>query len=285
MYGRGTTDMKSGIAAMMVAMQALAQADIALRGDLVFTAVADEESLGPLGTDFLVEYGLRGDMAVVGEPTNMQIEIAERGILWTEIETEGKCAHGGRPWLGVNAIYGTTDVIVALRRLEQKLTEKKHPLVRSPTISVGVIRGGERINIVPSSCTILVDRRVIPGETIQEAMDELNQILDDLKTQNPNFKASIRVVNRAEPFEISPREPIVKALEKASTLVTRRHPELKGKDACTDAHVLATKAGIITAIFGPGTTETAHTNHEYVEISKVVNAAKVYALAAYDILR
>jgi acetylornithine deacetylase/succinyl-diaminopimelate desuccinylase family protein len=283
-YGRGTSDMKAGIAAMMTAIESLVEAKVELQGDLVFTAVADEESLGPLGTKFLVEQGLRGDMAIVGEPTNMQVETAERGVLWTEIITEGKSAHGGRPWLGINAIYKMNEVINALRKLEQELGQKRHPLVRSPTISVNVINGGNRINVVPDSCSILVDRRTIPGESIETAIAEINGILEKQRSEDPSFKASLRIINCAEAFEISQEETIVQSLSKAIHLVTGQRPRLKGKDACTDAHILVTKAGIPTALFGPGLAETAHTNCEYVEITNIVEAAKVYALVAHDIL-
>lgn len=283
-HGRGASDMKSGIAAMMCAIEALVKADVKLRGNLIFTAVADEECLGPFGTDYLIREGLRGDMAIVGESTGLKIEIAERGILWTEITTIGRSAHGGRPWLGINAIYSMNKLITSLINWErQVLSKRTHPLVKSPTFNVGMIYGGEKINIVPSKCIIQLDRRLIPGESFESALKELNEIVEGLKKEDPNFQASIRVIGHANPYEISPNEPIVKAIERA-LISLNQQPELKGKDATTDGHILVNKAHIPTAIFGPGDESLAHTNYEYVEINKILIASKVYAIVALDIL-
>jgi len=288
-YGRGASDMKSGLAAMMLSAKALVAGKTRLKGDLIIAAVVDEETTGPAGTAYLVNQGLMADMAIIGEPTyyldpskGWRIEIAHRGHLWIEVTTEGKAAHGGRPWLGINAIYMMTDVINSIRRLEDQFGNRKHPLVSSPTINIGTISGGTSVNVVPDRCTMTIDRRMIPAERIEEAKLEIAHILEELG-RNDKFKASWTAINETPPFEISPNEDVVVSLRKTAAQIMGHEPTIGGKDATTDAHFLV-KAGIPTAIFGPGIVETAHTTDEYAEIQKIVEATKIYTLMAHEVL-
>jgi len=290
-YGRGTSDMKSGLSAMISSAKALVEADARLRGDLVVAAVPDEEMLGQNGTAHLVHSGLKADMAVIGEPTchrddtkRMRVEIAHRGVVWMRVGAEGKAAHGGTPWLGTNAIYAMSDAINAIRLLEKQLARKKHPLVSSPTINVGTITGGMAINIVPNRCYMTLDRRVIPTETVEEAKSELVSVVEGLRKRDERYKLTCELLNERGPFEISPDEPVVVTIRKAAQQVTGTPPSLGGKDSCTDADCLV-KSGIPTALFGPGIDETSHTADEYAEIDRIVEATKVYALTAFDLLK
>ncbi|MGA8903623.1 MAG: M20 family metallopeptidase [Candidatus Bathyarchaeia archaeon] len=282
-YGRGASDMKSGVAASMVATKALLESGVSLKGDLTFTAVADEESLGPAGTRFLLEKGLRADMGIVTEPTDLRIEVAQRGILWLEVRVDGKAAHGGRPWLGISAIYRMMDFLNALRELERQLASKKHELVTSPSINVGTIEGGFRVNVVPDTCTIRIDRRLIPGETIEEAQNEILQIFHHMKLKDPSMKETHRILVAAAPFEIPHEHPTIVALERAARTVLGQTLPIAGKDAGTDA-IWMVEAGIPTVMFGPGQYKASHTADEYAEVGKLLSGTKVLALAAYDLL-
>ncbi|HKZ43373.1 MAG TPA: M20/M25/M40 family metallo-hydrolase, partial [Candidatus Hodarchaeales archaeon] len=206
-----------------------------------------------------------------------------RGLLWTEVTTEGRAAHGARPWLGTSAVYMMNEVITAIRGLEKELTRKKHTLVSSPSINIGTISGGTRINVVPDRCVIMIDRRVIPTETAEEAKSEITKVIEGLRSIDEDFKFSLRVINETPPFQISPNEPIVDSLRRAVMKVLGHELTVGGKDETTDAHYLV-RTGIPTALFGPGIVERSHTVDEYAEIEKIVQATKIYALVACEIL-
>lgn len=199
------------------------------------------------------------------------------------MRTEGKSGHGGRPYLGVNAIYKIVGLLTRLSQLQRDLARKKHPLVSSPSMNVGTINGGTRINVVPDTCIASIDRRLIPGETIQEAVGEVLGILGELKAGDKDFKETHTVTSSADAFEISRDLPIVRALENAIGFVTGQPAPIGGKDAATDA-IWLVKSGIPTALLGLDQYKTAHTADECVEIDKLVAGTKVMALAAYDVL-
>lgn len=278
MYGRGTSDMKSGVAAAAAALKAVRLADIRLDADIVFTGVADEESAGPAGTRLMLEKGITADAAIVTEPTDLQIDIAQRGILWLKVSTMGRAAHGGRPWLGKNAIEDMMEFLQRLRKLEAELVGRKHPMVLSPSINVGTIRGGTRVNVVPDQCEICIDRRTIPGETTVEALSQIEEIVQDLQdSKRVEFKA-IEIMGESDAFEIPIQHRIVSALREAFKIECKMEPKLSGKDATSDAALLF-RAGIPTALFGPGQYQVSHTANEFVEIDKVVMGTRILAVA------
>jgi succinyl-diaminopimelate desuccinylase len=162
LYGRGTSDMKSGLMAMIMAAEALKQAGVRLKGDLILSGVADEESTAHGAKAWVQDGGLQGVGAIViGEPTNLEVYIAEKGACWLEITTFGKTAHGSMPDLGVNAVMHMTAVLQALTHLV--LPFQPHPLFDKPTMSVGTIIGGNKTNVVPDRCTTTIDLRTLPG--------------------------------------------------------------------------------------------------------------------------
>jgi len=276
MYGRGTADMKSGVASMVAAIEAIVKSGMSLCGDLILTAVADEETGSVHGTRYLIEKGLRADMAVVSEPTDLRVEIAEKGILWAEVTTQGRGSHASRPGLGVNAIDGMVEVIEELR--EVHLEGKKELFdVPEPVMSVTTIKGGTKINVIPDQCSIEIDRRLLPGESPEKALRDINDAIVRAKTRDTQLRASIRVLEEWPPMETPIEEPIVKRLVEASRSVTGREPSIGGKAAGTDAAWLVRDAGIPTALFGPGDPKLSHTPDEHVELGKVAVAGRVLA--------
>jgi len=284
MFGRGTSDMKSGVAAVAASLKSIAESGVELDGDLIFTAVADEESFGPAGTKYLLEKGIRADAAIVTEPTDLQIEIAQRGILWLNVVTEGRAAHGGRPWLGVNAIQQMVDFLTELRNLEPKLAKRKHDLVLSPSINVGTIKGGTRVNIVASSCSVEIDRRTIPGETTKQALEEIDEILQKLRAGVRPFKATFEILADSDAFEIPRDHRLVESLQEAAHYgngieQAQQQPKITGKDATSDAALLF-RAGMPTLLFGPGQYKVSHTSDEYVELDKLASGTKILAASS-----
>jgi acetylornithine deacetylase/succinyl-diaminopimelate desuccinylase len=270
LHGRGSADMKGAIAAAIAAAHEVRGSPFT--GRFVIQCVADEEVFGPLGTIALRDAGLlRGDAAIVGEPTQLGVGIAQRGLFWTRIATRGVAAHGSIPHKGVSAIEAMARVVTALRT---KTFDRKHPLLGSPTINVGTIRGGGKINIVPAQCEIEVDERVLPGDEPAALLAELEAELDALEVD-----AQIEIINRAGGYEIAEDTPIVRLALEAHEAVRGTQTRVAGMMGATDAAILNAE-GVPAIVFGPGSLALAHTTREHVEVAELADAARMYAWIA-----
>jgi len=295
LYGRGSLDMKAGLAAMIYAVETLQRTRVRLAGDLVLAIVADEVSGGHKGTGYLVRQGLlHADMAVVCEPTGEKVNVAHRGCVWMEIEIHGRSAHGGRPWLGVNAISKMGRVI---RAIEDELTpsfrERTHPLLPSPTINLGTIEGGTKFNLVADHCLLQLDRRLIPGELAAAAVKEIEDVCATvLAADTEQFRYEVREVMHVDPAEISPEAPIVRECRRAFRDVTGQEAGIGCTAGFEDAHFLL-KAGIPTAMFGPYHREresnapfftTSGMADEFVDLPEVFVGTEIYARLIQNLL-
>jgi len=282
-YGRGSSDMKSGIASFLQALSSIERSKIPLhQGAVLLHLVSDEESHGHQGMGFLTQQeGIQGHAALVGEPTDLQPVIAQKGALWLRIVAFGKSAHGSRPHLGVNAIEKMTTLV---RRLSSIPLEREHPLLGKPTLSIGMIQGGTKINIVPDRCQIEADRRLLPDERREKALEEIKEILDSLQSQDPLFQYRLEEIDFAEPAEIDSDEEIVKIGVEAIQNVTGRKPLLSGFSGFTDSRFYVNQCHIPTLIFGPGAVDQSHTTNESVEVDALVDAAHIYAMVVVDYL-
>lgn len=295
LFGQGAMDMKAGLTAIVFAVDGLQRAGRRLKGDVLVTAVADEVCGGHLGTGFLVAEGLvRADMAVVCEPTGDTVRVAHRGALWLEIEITGKSAHGGRPWLGVNAVSKASRIAAALEDvLVPSLAHRTHPLLPAPTINIGTLRGGTKFNLVADKAVLQIDRRMVPGETADAAEGEvvnLCQALCDADSEDWSFE--VRRVMHVTPGEIDADAPIVKACQKVHWMITGEDAVIGSTAGFEDAHFLL-DAGIPTAMYGPyrrtAKNEDPHyTNSgmadESVDLDDVARAARIYAQLMIDLL-
>jgi len=294
LYGRGTSDMKSGIAAMIMAAKALVEAGVKLRGELAISAVPDEETGGFAGAGYLVKNRLiKADYAVVTEPSSIgTIWNAHKGALWLEITTLGKAAHGSLPFMGINAFEKLVKVAQALESLKPKFTKKTsgHHLepkeARHPTIMIGgVVSGGVKVNVVPSRCSMTIDRRLIPEEKMIDAKKEVEEVIKGLSRKDPELKIEVKSLLEAEAAVTSKREKICKTLTKNVKQVTSVTPRFNLCTAFLDMRFLVNQAGIPTVSYGPGLLKTAHTADEYVLVDDLVIATKVLALTAMDLLK
>jgi succinyl-diaminopimelate desuccinylase len=276
-YGRGASDMKGGIASFVHALSMIDRSKIHLhQGAVVLHLVSDEESHGRQGMGFLTRKGgIQGDAVLVGEPTDLQPVIAHKGALWLRISTLGRSAHSARPHLGVNAIE---KMVKLVDRLNSIPLEKEHPLLGKPTLSIGSIRGGTKINIVPDRCDIEVDRRMLPGEKKDEVLKEMKEILNSLQLQDPLFQYRMEEIAFAEPSEVSPEEEIVRMGVESIQEVVGEKPLLRAFSGFTDSRFYINQCHIPTLIFGPGGTNQIHTTDESVEVDALVHAAHIYAL-------
>jgi acetylornithine deacetylase len=277
LYGRGAHDMKGSLAACLGAAKILADAGVRLRGDFVVAAVADEE-YGSLGTMDLIKR-CRVDAAIVTEPTNMEVCLAHKGYIWIEVETHGKAAHGSRFTEGVDAVMRMGRFLAALDRLEQALrTGPAHPLVGPPSLHAATIQGGTGLSTYAASCRLQIERRTVPGETVDGAVSQIRGIVDRLAAKDSSFVADVRPFFAREPFEIAPDAGIVRTLVAASSAVLGRQPALVGDTPWMDAALLAA-AGIETVVMGPrGAGE--HSNVEWVDVETVIQTAEILARTA-----
>jgi succinyl-diaminopimelate desuccinylase len=279
LYGRGSSDMKSGLMAMVMAADALKQAGVRLKGDLIFSGVADEET-GALGAKAWVDAGgLQGVGAIViGEPTNLEVYIAEKGAFWLEIVTYGKTAHGSMPDLGINAVMHMTAALQVLTRFS--LPFQPHPLFDKPTMNVGTIAGGHKTNVVPDRCTVTLDLRTLPGMRHEDILQDIRRTLDGLREVIPEFTYDLRVIAERAPVASDPQAPIVETALAVLEAHGRRQPPKATPGFATDASVFQPASGAPFMIFGPGIPQLAHQPNEYVEIDTYLESiALFYELA------
>ena len=276
LYGRGSCDTKAGLAAMMYAMKKLRQEGMKPRATVVLAGAVDEEH-GFSGASRLVESGFRADGAVVSEPTELEVVVAHKGCLRWKIRTAGRAAHSSKVHLGINAITKMARSICALEDvLGPAYAARSHRLLGSPTMSVGLISGGIQINTVPDSCTIQVDRRLLPGETSETVYPEFQDVLNRLEREDPDFHCQMEAPMLEDPPLETPEEsPIVAAAREACQRVLGES-RLVGVPFGTDASKLS-RAGIPSIVLGPGSIDQAHTAVEYVSVPQVVQAAAIYA--------
>jgi succinyl-diaminopimelate desuccinylase len=283
LYGRGTSDMKSGLMAMVMAAAALKQAGVRLKGDLILSGVADEET-GALGAKSWVQTGgLQGVGAIViGEPTNLEVYIAEKGACWLEITTYGKTAHGSMPDLGINAVMHMTTALHALTRLS--LPFQPHPLFDKPTMNVGTIAGGNKTNVVPDRCTATIDLRTLPGMRHEDVLQDIRQTLDGLRESIPQFTYEMRIIAERGPVASDPQAPIVETTLAILAAQGRRPTPKATPGFATDASVFQPASGAPFLIFGPGIPQLAHQPNEYVEIDTYLQSIELFCELAVKYL-
>ncbi|WP_010273393.1 M20 family metallopeptidase [Paenibacillus senegalensis] len=273
LYGRGACDTKGSLAAMLQMMEHYARNAEGLNADLILCASVDEEH-AYRGLLQFMELGLPIHGAVVGEPTNLGIVIAHKGCVRFEIETIGKAAHSSVPHEGRSAIMDMVKVLHYLEQSKSCLENKIHPLCGAPSLTVGTIRGGQEINIVPDSCTIKVDRRLIPGEQPAEIMQELQNNLQEY-LGGLGIEYAVRELLLDEALDTSPASTIVRSAQKAASQL-QISTKLCGAAYGSDASKLQQRQGIPTIVFGPGSIQQAHSDEEWVSMEEVRHAARFY---------
>jgi acetylornithine deacetylase len=266
LYGRGSYDMKGGLAAIMLAAAALRR-DLA--GEVVVAAVADEEALS-IGTEAVVA-GVRADAAIVTEPTELSVAIAHKGFVWLELETAGVAAHGSRYDLGIDAIARMGPALVGLAELDQRLRDEHgpHPLLGGPSLHASLIEGGHELSSYPDRCVLKIERRTLPGETVALVEEQVTAVAGE---------ASVKTLFAREPLETSSDEPIVRMLLGEAQAALGYPPELIGASGWMDASLLAA-AGMPTVIFGPRGAG-AHADVEWVDLDSVALCADVVLATA-----
>jgi len=278
LYGRGAQDMKGSLAACM-----LAAADAKrrrLRGDVIVTAVADEE-FASIGTEAIAA-ALSADAAIVTEPTDLRVAVAHRGFVHLEVEVAGRAAHGSRPDVGIDAIAKMGRVLVGIEELDRNLrADPRHPYLGSGSVHASLIDGGQEFSSYPARCRLQGERRTIPGETAARAEQELREIVARAGEGDPQFVAQVRAPISREPFEVSEAAEIVQLVRRHGEAVLGHAPETVGVPFWADSALLAA-VGIPTVVFGP-TGEGLHSEVEWVDLASLEQCLEIYSRVAADL--
>ncbi|SMB92319.1 succinyl-diaminopimelate desuccinylase [Desulfonispora thiosulfatigenes DSM 11270] len=272
--GRGAITMKGGLGAAMVAMATLARSNLKPAGDIIFLATVDGEDV-MRGAKAIINTHYISDAKriVVCKPTDMNLVTVCKGRTWADIKVLGKSAHASIPGAGINAIDRAIRLIEALSN--HKIPHQYHELVGSSFWQVTLIKGGIEAAIIPESCTITVDARLVPGQNPDEIWKYVEGLINYLKIEIPDFEASIHVIDKREPWETNDEEFIAK-IEKAHNIMGKKVVK-NGYLGTTDATVLR-RLGIESVIIGPGQIKYAHKEDEKVSIEQLKDAVKLYLL-------
>ena len=281
LYGRGSSDMKAGVAAMCAAAARAASASGgSIDGEIIVTAVVDEE-YSSLGTRALVAEGMRADAAIVTEPTGLKIMPAHKGFVWVDVVVHGRAAHGSRWDVGVDAIRNAGLLLAALDALDAELlSSRDHPLLGRPSLHASTIEGGIGLSTYPDKCHFTIERRTIPSETTPAVMAEIEEAFARVRARRPDIDASTSMIFEQPPSDVSTEAPIVLALDGALR-ACGEEVKVLGMSAWTDAAIL-NEAGIPAICFGPGDIGLAHAAEEYVRVDEIERATLVLAALAME---
>jgi acetylornithine deacetylase len=271
-FGRGSSDMKAGVAAMCAAA-ARAAAGGGLQGEIIVTAVVDEE-FESLGTRALIARGVRADAGIVTEPTRLAIMPAHKGFVWLDVLLRGRAAHGSRWDIGVDAIRHAGLLLAELDRIDSEvLPARGHPLLGRPSVHASVIEGGAGMSTYPERCLLRLERRTIPGERVGDVVAEIEAACGRVRDRRPTFAAEVAVGVSQSPSDVAVGAPVVRALD-AALRARGEAVRVEGMSAWTDAAIL-NDAGIPAVCFGPGDITLAHAAEEYVIIDEIERATAV----------
>jgi acetylornithine deacetylase len=280
LHGRGAFDMKASLAAIMLVGEAAASAD--WRGDLIVTAVADEE-YSSIGTARIAST-MSADAAIVTEPTGLELCVAHKGFAWLEIETRGIAAHGSLPDDGIDAIAAMGPVLTGLSHLQERLgAGARHPLLGAASVHASLISGGTELSTYPDRCTLGIERRTIPGETPEAVEAEFGDLLSGIAATDPRFEATLEMGLVREPFEVDPAHPFPALVREIASRDLGRDIPVTGAFGWMDSALLAA-AGIPTVIFGPDGAG-AHADEEWVDLPSAAATCRILLEVAREFCR
>jgi len=271
LYGRGACDTKGGLAAMVEALVALSGAGVELRGRVVLDAVIDEEA-GAAGTRAALAAGRRADWAIVSEPTDLAVARVGNGQLDVAITVRGRAAHGSTPDEGRSAIADAAALVAGFEAAHERFRSFPHPLLGPASYSVGTINGGVQASIVAAECRLDVDRRILPGSSVEEASAEVDAVIEAVRVSRPGMDVTREVTLAIPPVEVPAQSPVCVAL--ANALAGLGAPAVVGGLRATSDAAWLAAAGIPTVVFGPGSLAHAHRPDERVALADVELAAR-----------
>ncbi len=282
-YGLGAADTKGSLAAMLMAARWAALSGQPLSGDLIVLATVDEENNGLGARTYVESGGMRGVGAIViGEPTSLDLVSAHRGLLWLELTTTGKPAHGAMPERGINAILPLAAMLSQLHT--HTFAHTPDPLLRPPTINIGVVQGGSKINMVPDRCQAKLDIRTVPGQSHAQITAEVRQLAEAVAAEWPGVGIDVQATNDKPPLATAADHPVVQAARQVSYAVRDQAAIVRGAAYMTDGALLAGTTHTPAIVCGPGLESLAHQADEYVEVEELLAAVRLYAGLVAEVL-
>ena len=286
-YGRGACDTKGNLAAAVMAVRAIRDSGVPFSGSLVLCHPVDEEGM-MTGIKAFIEAGhAEGiDGAVICEPEENQLCVKQKGAMRVEVTVRGKMAHGAMPLTGVNPVTRAARLVVAVEELERE-EMKRHgedPFLGypslTPTILIGPDRGVPQINVIPASAYVAIDIRTVPTQSHEELVRRLEEILSDLRSEDPDFDAELRVIEERPATDTPMDDPLVRSMAAAYTALTGEEPRYNGVPGATDGTFLSTWANVPIVTTGAGDREIPHHADEWVDVEELLITCKLYAATA-----
>jgi succinyl-diaminopimelate desuccinylase len=287
LYGRGACDTKGNLAAAVLAVRAIKDSGVSFPGTLVLCHPVDEEGMMTGIKAFIGNGHAEGvHAAVICEPEENQICTSQKGALRVEVAVRGTMAHGAMPLSGVNPVTRAARFVVAVEELEREETGRhgEDPFLGypslTPTILMGPDCGEPQINVIPAGAYVALDIRTVPSQSHEELIGRLQDVLARLKTEDPDFEATLEVIEERPPTETPRDEPLVGAMARAHEHLTGREPRYNGVPGATDGTFLSAWAGIPIVTTGAGEREVPHHADEWVDEDELFAACKLYAATA-----
>jgi acetylornithine deacetylase/succinyl-diaminopimelate desuccinylase family protein len=272
-HGLGAGNCKGSMAVQLWLAEEIARTGGPKKGELIFTFVADEENLGPDGMEFLRKSGrVRPDALILGAQTENNLIVAERGVMWARITTKGKAAHAGNPAAGDNAILRMMRLVGALSSYYDKALARRTSGAMKSTVNIGMFHGGHNTNVVPSACTVEIDRRLLPDEKVKDAFTELKRVIDGVG--EPKGMYSVEFLTGTNGFHADENGQTVIAFEAAVKRQIGRKVKFLNATGVSDGRYYADD-GIEIINFGPGSGAQGHAANESVPIAEMVEAAQI----------
>jgi succinyl-diaminopimelate desuccinylase len=283
LYGRGACDMKGGLASIVVALENLKKGGWRPRGKLIFAASANEEmgDTDEIGmravANRLKEIAGKDGLLVLGDTTDFNITVAEKGVLWLEVISHGKEAHGSTPWKGINAIEKLGKFLIALNNTEFTIN---HPLLGRSTISINTISGGYKTNAVPESAKATLDIRLVPGDSKESVMGKIKDLAAKMRKEDNDMSLEFKEITYLDPVESPAKQAFVPMLKSVVKETTGKEAVVLGEHGSTGASMFAKNTGLHTVACGPGRPEQAHTKDEWIETRDIDAGVKFFEALA-----
>lgn len=275
-YGRGSTDAKGALTAFLIAVKSIIENPGDTNGNIIFTAVVDEESFSKGARHMAASGAIQADYGIVGEPTMSNVYICHKGSIRPVITIKGKTAHASTPELGISAVRVVSYMSTLVDEMQKKLRAITHPVAGSPSIAITMLKAGVKENVLPDVCEFTIDRRMVPGEDEADIIKSFEKLCKDAEAAFPGAKVTIDryLVTTGPASESKPDSEIVKIAYAACEKVTGVKQQPNGTDCNTDMNHFV-RLGIPCVIIGPGTLAVAHMPNEYVELAQLEKACAV----------
>lgn len=291
MYGRGANDMKGGLVAAICAVKAIVASSVKLGGDILIGAVCDEEG-HMIGIKHFVERGWADDVdaAIICEPEENHLCISQKGVMWARVTATGKMAHGAMPLTGVNAAYPLAEFLAAMRELEaaQIAEHGQHEFLGQPSVTPTIlsspVQGEAQNNVMPAQAEVVLDIRLIPGQSPEEIESKIKAACDAIRAQDERVTFEVEVLEARAPTATDRNEPVVRVLDRAYRDLTGKEPIYGGVPGSTDGTILNSRAGVPIVTCGPGDIYIPHHIDEWLGLDELIEATKLYVLAAMRFL-